>query len=111
MGKVWRRLVQKLVPTGVLDTQCGFKLIDRTFARPLFLDLTEHTFVFHVELLLLAQRNRLSVTEVPVRWSDNPDSRIKLLADPVKMLAALIRLAYRHKRTPHLTHEEFSHAS
>lgn len=111
MGKVWRRLVLVLAPTGVLDTQCGFKLLERRAARHLFERLSEPGFVFHVELLLLARRHCVPVVEVPVRWSDGPGSKIRLLSDSTEMLMALLRVAWRHSRRSPLKNEELSHAS
>lgn len=98
MGRAWSRLVRWLAPTAVRDTQCGFKLFTREAAHAIAARAQIDGFVFHVEMLLLAEALGLAVCEVPVRWRDVPGSKIHLVRDPASMLVDLIRLARKHER-------------
>ena len=62
------------------DTQCGFKLFDRRVCKPLFLSNRLERFAFDVELLVVANRCRYGVAEVPVRWEEIPGSKVNLRA-------------------------------
>ena len=93
MGKVWRAITGHMVPTGVQDTQCGFKMIERECARQIFGSLNSNGFGFHVEALYRARRENYSIQEVPVRWKDIAGSKINLVRDPVIMLGEIAKIA------------------
>ena len=67
---------------GIEDTQCGFKFFPRDVARDLFSRQRIDGYMFDVEILALAQRLGYRIKEVPVRWSDDADSRL-LVLDPL----------------------------
>lgn len=101
----FRRATALLVPTGVRDTQCGLKAFRREAARRLAAAARVDGWAFDVEWLALARRDGLRVTEVPVRWSDDPRSQLRLgrAALPVArdLLAIRLRLlrdALRERR-------------
>ena len=75
------------------DAQCGFKAIRADVAARL-LPLVEDTgWFFDAELLVLAERSRLRIHEVPVDWVDDPDSRVDLVATALADLRGVARLA------------------
>jgi hypothetical protein len=45
------------------------------------------------ELLILAQRHQLRIHEVPVDWTDDPDSRVDIIATALADLRGVARLA------------------
>ncbi len=74
------------------DAQCGFKAIRADVARRL-LPLVEDTgWFFDTELLVLAERSGLRIHEVPVDWTDDPDSRVDIVATAVDDLRGIARL-------------------
>jgi putative flippase GtrA len=74
------------------DAQCGFKAIRSDVAGQL-LPLVEDTgWFFDTELLVLAERARLRIHEVPVDWVDDPDSRVDLVATAIADLRGIGRL-------------------
>lgn len=58
------------------DTQCGFKMFPRTIAQILFTHTHIERWAFDVELLLLAERLRLPIGEIPVEWTEIEGSKI-----------------------------------
>jgi dolichyl-phosphate beta-glucosyltransferase len=64
---------------GVHDTQCGFKFFQRQAALELFQWQKIDAYMFDVEILALAHRFGYRIREVPIRWSDDGDSRLDLL--------------------------------
>ena len=98
MGKIWRSISQALVPTGVLDTQCGFKLMEGSCARSIFEQVESRGFGFHVEALYYAQKHGYKIVELPVRWNDVPGSKIHLVKDPIVMLGEVLRISLRKSR-------------
>lgn len=93
-----RWLVAALLPTGVTDTQCGFKLFRRDIARELAALQTIDGFSFDLELLHIARRRRLAVVEVPVRWIDAPGSKVDPAAEAIRFLRDILRIRWRGLR-------------
>jgi len=79
----------------ITDTQCGFKFFKPAAARELFGLQTVDGYLFDVELLCLAQRAGLRVGEVPVRWRDDGDSRLDVVAGNLKNMRDLWRIRRR----------------
>ncbi|EJD47926.1 nucleotide-diphospho-sugar transferase [Auricularia subglabra TFB-10046 SS5] len=74
------------------DTQCGFKLFTRPAALQLFGSLHLTTWIFDVELLILALILDIPVVEVPVHWHEVAGSKLNLMSDSIGMLKDLLVL-------------------
>ena len=76
------------------DAQCGFKAIRSDVAERLLPMVEDTGWFFDTEMLVLAERARLRIHEVPVDWVDDPDSRVDIVAtalDDLKGIARLLR--------------------
>jgi putative flippase GtrA len=76
------------------DTQCGLKAFRSDVARLLFSQSRVDGFAFDVELFHLAERHRLSLTEVPVRVANSSRSTVRV----VRHAAELVRDLFRVRR-------------
>ena len=74
------------------DAQCGFKAGRRAAVAELLPRVLDDNWFFDTELLYLAQREGLSIHEVPVRWVDDPDSRVRIAATALEDLRGVRRL-------------------
>lgn len=74
------------------DTQCGIKAFRSDVARLLFGHATIDRFAFDVELFHLAERYRLSLTEVPVTVVNTDVSTMRVGPDAVRMVLDLFRI-------------------
>jgi glycosyltransferase involved in cell wall biosynthesis len=95
MGKTFNVFVRALTGLPYVDTQCGFKLVDRARTRRIFEQLKVDSFAYDVELLVLSAQAELRVAEVPVVWRNSRDSRVSLFGDSSRMLLDLARVALR----------------
>ncbi len=86
MGNTFNLVVQKLVLSGIYDTQCGFKLFKRDVAGQLFSLATLNRYAFDVEILFLARLKGYKIAEVPINWTNVEGSKINLVTDPMSML-------------------------
>jgi dolichyl-phosphate beta-glucosyltransferase len=64
------------VPPELTDTQCGFKIYRGDVARELYRECTTDGFMFDIEIILRALRRGYRITEFPVEWTCDRDSRI-----------------------------------
>ena len=78
------------------DTQCGFKLLNRSKFIKIVDKLSINGFGFDVELLFLAERKRLTITEVPVTWVYGEESRVKPLQHSLEMIKDAIMIRWRY---------------
>jgi dolichyl-phosphate beta-glucosyltransferase len=92
IGRTFHLLVEWLADSGVKDTQCGFKLFRSPVAQDLFSRIRLNGFSFDVELLVMARRRRYRVAEVPVNWTHQPGSKVRLTRDSIRMAADLVRI-------------------
>jgi dolichyl-phosphate beta-glucosyltransferase len=83
-GRVFNRLVQLLTVAGIKDTQCGFKLFDAAAAKRLFALQQVPRFGFDVELLYLARKAGYGIAELPVRWENSPESKVRPVRDGLR---------------------------
>lgn len=74
------------------DAQCGFKAIRSDVAQALLPLVEDDTWFFDTELLVLAERARLRIHEVPVDWYDDPDSRVHIASTARDDLLGVWRL-------------------
>ncbi len=96
-GRIFNFFVQLLVLPGVQDSQCGFKCFTREAAQRLFSVQKLNGFSFDVEVLWLARNFGYRIDEVPVMWSQGPDSRVSLFRDSFLMLKDLFKIRSLHK--------------
>jgi dolichyl-phosphate beta-glucosyltransferase len=92
IGRTFHFLVEQLADPGVKDTQCGFKLFRFPVAQELFSRMRMNGFSFDVEVLLMARKRGYRVAEVPVNWTHQPGSKVRLASDSLAMAIDLFRI-------------------
>lgn len=95
LGWFFRQLVRLIVVRGFRDTQCGLKAFRREVAREVFQRQRLDRFAFDVEVIYLARRLGYRVVEVPVRWLDSRESRVRPVRDGLRMVYDLLRIRLR----------------
>lgn len=75
------------------DAQCGFKAARAEVVKPLLKHIQDESWFFDTELLLLAEHNGLRVTEIPVDWVEDVDTRVHIARTALDDLAGLVRVA------------------
>jgi glycosyltransferase involved in cell wall biosynthesis len=85
VGRVYNMIIRLLALPGLNDTQCGFKCFRACAAEELFRLQTLVGWSFDVEVLYIARRKGYRITEVPIPWYFNPDSKIRVLKDSIRM--------------------------
>jgi glycosyltransferase involved in cell wall biosynthesis len=94
-GRAFNLLVRLFTGLKLRDTQCGFKLFRRATTRRAFELQQVEGFGFDPEVLFLIQRLGGKIVEVPVRWDDNPATKVHFLRDSSRMFLDLVVLRWR----------------
>ncbi|KAJ7255428.1 Alg5-prov protein [Mycena haematopus] len=89
--------ILRIVGVGhIRDTQCGFKLFSRAAAQQIFPAQHLPTWIFDVELLLLAKQLRIPVVEVPIQWHEVAGSKLNVVSASLQMLRDLLIVRANH---------------
>ena len=91
-SRLFNRAIQALLGLPYRDTQCGLKGFRRQAALEVFGRARLDGFAFDAEILFLARRLGLAVTEVPVRAEERDGSKVQLAVDALAMLGDVLRV-------------------
>jgi len=92
ISRGYNLLLHSLLRTRFSDAQCGFKAVRADRVRMLLPQVEDNGWFFDTELLVRAERAGLRIHEVPVDWTDDPDSRVDVLATALGDLRGVARL-------------------
>ncbi|HEY6379252.1 MAG TPA: bifunctional glycosyltransferase family 2/GtrA family protein [Candidatus Dormibacteraeota bacterium] len=92
ISRGYNALLRTALHTGFRDAQCGFKALRADAAQRLLDRVEDQGWFFDTELLVLAERLGMSITEVPVDWNEDPDSRVDILTTALTDLRGIVRL-------------------
>ena len=85
VGRFYNILIRHLALPGLDDTQCGFKCFRAAAAREIFSRQTLSGWSFDVEVLFIARQLGYRITEVPIPWYYNSESKIDVWRDSLRM--------------------------
>ena len=98
ISRSYNILLRASLGLGVSDAQCGFKAIRRDVLTPLLDLVQDDSWFFDTELLYHARRSKLAIHEIPVRWVEDTDSRVQVLATAREDLQGIRRLRRAGRR-------------
>lgn len=88
-------LIQLVVLPGIGDTQTGFKMFRRKAVKEIFSKQTLDGFSFDIEILYLARKNGFQIAQVPIHWTHEKNSRLKI-KDFLKVLIDVFKIKLRN---------------
>jgi dolichyl-phosphate beta-glucosyltransferase len=98
MGRTFNRILRCISLLPFRDTQCGFKAFRREAAREIFSLQTIDGFAFDVEVILLARGLGCRIRELPVRWLNSTESKVRIVRDSLRMFMDVIVIRRRIAR-------------
>ncbi len=94
IGKVFNLIVRAVTGLEFVDTQCGFKAFVRERARIVFQQQRIERLGFDPEILFLAKRHGLTAAEIPVRWANDPATKVRVLRDSIRMFFEVLLIRW-----------------
>jgi glycosyltransferase involved in cell wall biosynthesis len=93
VSKIFNLILRTYLGAKFSDGMCGFKFL----RRPVFETVRAHGaqsdgWFFSTELLYVGQKLGFRLHELPVRWTDDPDSRVRIARLSIEYLKAMRRL-------------------
>ncbi|MBW8481731.1 glycosyltransferase [Actinomadura parmotrematis] len=98
ISRSYNLLLRTLMRAHFTDAQCGFKAGRTEVVQALLPAVQDEEWFFDTELLLLAERLGLRVHEVPVDWTDDPDSRVDIVRTALDDLRGMARVRREIRR-------------
>jgi glycosyltransferase involved in cell wall biosynthesis len=92
VGRAYNLLLRAVLGLPYKDTQCGFKACTRRAAELIFTRQQIEGWGFDPELLFIARKFGLKMTEVAVEWANDDRSKINPVVDGFKMLYELLTI-------------------
>ena len=92
LSKTYNIMVRWTLNTRVRDHQCGFKAASRRAINHVVPQIRDQTWFFDTELLVLSGKQGFKVGEVPVRWVEDQDSRVKIVKTAWDDIKGILRL-------------------
>ena len=94
VGNIFNLMVQIIVGLwGIWDTQCGFKVLSVKAASDIMPRCRIDKFAFDPEILKVGKKLDYKIKEVPIRWVNDLESRVKLKS-MVKMGFDLLKIRW-----------------
>jgi glycosyltransferase involved in cell wall biosynthesis len=91
-GRVINWLTHAVLLGNYRDTQCGLKAFRADAARLIFERSRIDGFAFDVELFVIAERNNLTLVEVPVTVVNTTRSTVRVARDAMRLVRDLFRI-------------------
>ncbi len=92
ISRCYNLLIKGMFRNGFSDAQCGFKAVKRGVAQELLPCIEDGEWFFDTELLLLAEERGYRVSEVPVEWVEDLDTRVDIAATALEDVKGLLRV-------------------
>lgn len=103
LGRTFTKIAQIVLGIEVTDFTCGFKAFSKNAALQIFKNAKINGWGYDAEILFLAKKGGFSVYEVPVIWSNDNGTRVKLVKAIFRTLYELFRIQFIHSIKPNLT--------
>jgi glycosyltransferase involved in cell wall biosynthesis len=98
ISRCYNLLIKVIFGNRFSDAQCGFKAIKRNVAQELVPQVKDEEWFFDTELLLLAEEQGYRVSEVPVDWIEDLDSRVDVASTAIEDIKGLLRVRVERLR-------------
>lgn len=74
------------------DAQCGFKAVNRRVITEVVPHVLDQEWFFDSELLFKCQRQGFKIKEIPIKWVEDPDSRVKFYKTIKNYILSILRI-------------------
>lgn len=96
-SKIYIKVIALFAGFRLSDSQCGFKAFKGESARKIFSLCTIDGFSFDLEVIKIAQKLGMKLTEMPVKIVNHRESKVNIISDAIRMLRDIRRIKKRVK--------------
>jgi glycosyltransferase involved in cell wall biosynthesis len=81
----------------ITDAQCGFKALNRRAVNELVPLIENNMWFFDTEMLVLAHKRGYRIAELPVRWVEDTDTKVRIIKTATEDIRGLVRMRFSRK--------------
>ena len=82
----------------ISEAQCGFKAFDGEKGRKIFSLCQTNNFAFDLEVILVAQKMKLKIYELPAKIINHRESKVNVIKDAFKMMKEISKIKKNIKK-------------
>ncbi len=92
ISRAYNIMVKAMFFTRFSDAQCGFKAVTRDVVEKLVPRIEDNVWFFDSELLIIGEKCGYRIFDVPVKWIEDLDTRVKIVRTALDDIKGLIRV-------------------
>ena len=92
LGQTFTVITNFILRTSVTDFTCGFKMFPANMGKKIFRNVTISRWGFDAEVIFLAKHFGYTIKEMPVVWSNDTDTKVRLWKDVLGSLLDVLRI-------------------
>jgi len=92
ISRTYNLMVKAMFFTRFSDAQCGFKAVTREVVEKLIPRVEDNVWFFDSELLIIGEKCGYRIFDVPVKWIEDLDTRVKIVRTAIDDIKGLIRV-------------------
>jgi glycosyltransferase involved in cell wall biosynthesis len=95
ISRIYNAFVRLMLWTSFSDAQCGFKALSRRVVSEIVPEIKDQAWFFDTELLVLSEKYGYRIKDLPVRWIEDDDSRVKIISTAWEDIKGVCRLRWK----------------
>jgi glycosyltransferase involved in cell wall biosynthesis len=95
ISRSYNIMIKALFFTRFSDAQCGFKAVTRHIIDTLLPVVEDNVWFFDSELLIIGEKCGYRIFDVPVKWIEDLDTRVKIVRTATDDIKGLLRVKRR----------------
>ncbi len=92
ISRTYNLMVKSMFFTRFSDAQCGFKAVTREVIEKLIPVIEDNVWFFDSELLIIGEKSGYRIFDVPVKWIEDLDTRVKIVSTAIDDIKGLLRV-------------------
>jgi glycosyltransferase involved in cell wall biosynthesis len=92
ISRLYNLFVKAVLGTTFSDAQCGFKAVSRRAIDEILPQVKDQAWFLDTELLVLAEKQGYRIKDIPVKWIDDDDSRVKIVSTAWEDIKGVFRV-------------------
>jgi len=92
ISRSYNLMVKAVFRTRFSDAQCGFKAVTREVIDALLPSIEDNVWFFDSELLIIGEKCGYKIFDVPVKWIEDLDTRVKIFRTAMDDIKGLLRV-------------------
>jgi glycosyltransferase involved in cell wall biosynthesis len=92
ISRSYNLMIKAMFRTRFSDAQCGFKAVTREVITTLMPHIEDNVWFWDSELLIIGEKCGYRIFDVPVKWIEDLDTRVKIVKTATDDIKGLLRV-------------------